>query len=105
MTLPYFSVIEQSLLGRCRTNYNVNPLTEARALELEQEWQKEEKMARLTPSDATKVGCAGKKYYEVIRTRDLSSCDSRPIFQKISGADANIDVGRTNAGNLMSVRK
>ena len=105
VTLPYYSVIEQSLLGRCRTNYNVNSLTEARALELEQEWQKEEKMARLTPSDATKVGCAGKKYYEVIRTRDLSSCDSRPVFQKISGADANIDVGRTNAGNLMSVRK
>ena len=104
VTLPYYSVIEQSLLGRCRTNYNVNQLTEARALELEQEWKKEESMARLTPSDATKAGCTGKKYYEVIRTRDLNSCDSKPVFQKVSGADANIDVSRTNTGNLMSVR-
>ena len=105
VTMPYYSVIEQSLLGRCRTNYNVNLLTEARAMELEEKWKKEESMARLTPSDATKAGCAGKKYYEVIRTRDLNSCDSKPVFQHVSGAEANIDVSRTNAGNLMSVRK
>ena len=95
--MPFYSVVEQSLHGRCRTNYNVNPLTAARALELEQEWAKEETNARLAPSNGARVGCAGKRYYEVIRTRDLNSCDFRPVYQKVSGSGVNIDVARTNA--------
>ena len=105
VNMPYYSVMEQSLHGRCLSNYNVNPLSDARALELEQEWMCEEKAAGIIPSNGTKVGCTGKKYYEIIRTRDLNSCDSRPVYQKISGADVNIDVSRTNAGNLMSVSR
>ena len=105
VNMPYYSVMEQSLHGRCLSNYNVNPLSDARALELEQEWMSEEEAARLVPSNGTKVGCTGKKYYEIIRTRDLNSCDSRHVYQKVSGADVNIDVSRTNAGNLMSVSR
>ena len=105
VNMPYYSVMEQSLHGRCLSNYNVNPLNDARALELEQEWMSEEQAARLVPSNGTKVGCTGKRYYEIIRTRDLNSCDSRPVYQKVSGADVNIDVSRTNAGNLMSVSR
>ena len=74
-------------------------------MELEQEFAKEERMARLIPSNGTQTGCAGKRYYEVIRTRDLNSCDIRPVYQKVSGADVNIDVGKANAGNLMAVSK
>ena len=105
VNMPYYSVMEQSLHGRCLSNYNVNPLNDARALELEQEWMSEEEAAGLVPSNGTKVGCTGKRYYEIIRTRDLNSCDSRPVYQKVSGADVNIDVSRTNAGNLMSVSR
>ena len=76
VNMPYYSVMEQSLHGRCLSNYNVNPLNDARALELEQEWMSEEKAAGLIPSNGTKVGCTGKTYYEIIRTRDLNSAGS-----------------------------
>ena len=101
--IPFYSVLEGSLHGKCRTMYNVNPLTNARAIELEQLWEKEELQAQLTPSAEGKAACEGKKYFEIIKTRDYDACKSSPAYQAASGIDLNIDVTRTNAGNVMTV--
>ena len=101
--IPYYSLLEKSLHGNCRSIYNINPLSSSRAIELEQELTKEEQAAQLSPSVGGKTACDGKKYFEIVKIRDLDSCDFSPVFQKVSGAVVNFDTSKSNAGNLMAV--
>ena len=48
--VSYFTVTEESLHGKCETIYNIYPLPQATAMELEQKWEEEERKAQLEPS-------------------------------------------------------
>merc|ERR1712212_146131 len=98
----YHKVLEESVLGKCYTMYNVIPLTPARAMELERSWYEEESMAKLQHSNEGKKACENKQNYEIIKTRDLDHCDNRPVFQHVSGAEFSGDVSKARAGNLFS---
>ena len=99
----YHKVLEESVLGKCYTMYNVIPLTPARVMELERSWYEEESMANLQHSNEGKKACENKQYYEIIKTRDLNHCDYRPVFQHVSGAEFTGDVSKARAGNLFTV--
>lgn len=99
----YHKVLEESVLGKCYTMYNVIPLTPARVMELERSWYEEESMANLQHSNEGKKACENKQYYEIIKTRDLDHCENRPVFQHVSGAEFSGDVSKARAGNLFSV--
>ena len=99
----YHKVLEESILGKCYTMYNVIPLTPARVMELERSWYDEESMAKLQPSIEGKKACENKQYYEIIKTRDLDHCTFRPMFQHVAGAEFNGDASKSRVGNLMTV--
>ena len=99
----YHKVLEESVLGKCYTMYNVIPLTPARVIELERSWYEEESMANLQHLNEGRKACENKQYYEIIKTRDLDHCDNRPVFQHVSGAEFSGDVSKARAGNLFSV--
>ena len=101
--VQYFKVIEESLHGKCHTMYNVYPMTPARVLELEQTWAEEEQKAQLTPSVEGKAACEGKKYFEIVKTRDLDHCHFAPAYQKVSAAEFNGEITKSHIGNLMTV--
>merc|ERR1719283_715945 len=98
----YHKVLEESILGKCYTMYNVIPLTPARVMELERSWYDEESMAKLQPSIEGKKACENKQYYEIIKTRDLDHCTFRPMFQHVAGAEFNGDASKSRVGNLMT---
>merc|ERR1711972_694200 len=95
-------VVEESVLGKCYTMYNVIPLTPARVMELERSWYDEESMAKLQPSIEGKKACENKQYYEIIKTRDLDHCTFRPMFQHVAGAEFSGDASKSRVGNLMT---
>ena len=99
----YHKVLEESVLGKCYTMYNVIPLTPVRVMELERSWYEEESMANLQHSNEGKKACENKQYYEIIKTRDLNHCDYRPVFQHVSGAEFTGDVSKARAGSLFTV--
>ena len=99
----YHKVLEESILGKCYTMYNVIPLTPARVMELERSWYDEESMAKLQPSIEGKKACENKQYYEIIKTRDLDHCTFRPMFQHVAGAEFSGDASKSRVGNLMTV--
>ena len=99
----YHKVLEESVLGRCDTIYNVIPLTAARVIELERSWHDEESMAHLQPSELGKKACENKQYFEIQKTRDLDHCAYRPVFQHGSGAEFNGDFSKARVGSLYSV--
>ena len=99
----YHKVLEESLLGKCYTMYNVIPLTPARVMELERSWYDEESMARLPQSIEGKKACENKQYYEIIKTRDLDHCTYSPVFQHVAGVEFSGDVSKSRVGNLMTV--
>merc|ERR1719167_1638719 len=98
----YHKVLEESVLGKCYTMYNVIPLTPARVMELERSWYEEESMPNLQHSNEGKKACENKQYYEIIKTRDLNHCDYRPVFQHVSGAEFSGDVSKARAGSLFT---
>merc|ERR1719283_351092 len=98
----YHKVLEESVLGKCYTMYNVIPLTPARVMELERSWYDEESMAKLQPSIEGKKACENKQYYEIIKTRDLDHCTFRPMFQHVAGAEFSGDASKSRVGNLMT---
>ena len=99
----YHKVLEESVIGKCYTIYNVIPLTPARAMELERSWNDEETMAKLQPSTEGKNACDNKQYYEIIKTRDLDHCTYNPMFQHVSGAEFSGDVSKSHVGSMFTV--
>lgn len=100
--VSYFTVNEESLHGKCETVYNIYPLPQATALELEQKWEEEEKKAQLEPSFEGKAICQGKEYFEIIKTRNLDHCVFSPAAQHFIGGHASADVTKSHIGNLMA---
>jgi hypothetical protein len=101
--VTYFDVVEETLHGQCQTNYNIYPLPEARSLELEQAWETEETDAHLPVSVHGKAACQGKKYWEIVKTRNLDHCHFSPVAQRFAGAETNADATTSNIGTIYSV--
>jgi hypothetical protein len=99
----YHKVLEESVVGKCHTMYNIIPMTPARVIDLERAWEDEEREAQLTPSERGKKACEDKTYYEIIKTRDLDHCHYTPQFQHVSGADFSGDVSKSHVANLQAV--
>ena len=99
----YHKTVEESVLGKCHTMYNIIPMTQTRVMELERAWLAEERAAQLAPSEAGKMACDGKTYYEIIKTRDLDHCHYNPTFQHVAGADFSGDASKSHVGTIQTV--
>ena len=99
----YHKTLEESVVGKCHTMYNIIPMTPARVIELERAWEEEERSAQLTPSEQGKKACEHKTYYEIIKTRDLDNCHFSPQFQHVSGARFSGDVTKAHQAHLATV--
>ena len=99
----YHRVLEESVVGKCHTMYNIIPMTPARVIELERAWEEEERAAQLTPSNGGKAACQDKTYYEIIKTRDLDNCHYIPQFQHVAGAFISGDVTKSHLAHLQTV--
>ena len=99
----YHKTLEESVVGKCHTMYNIIPMTPARVIELERAWEEEERSAQLTPSEQGKKACEHKTYYEIIKTRDLDNCHFSPQFQHVAGARFSGDVTKAHQAHLATV--
>jgi len=68
----YWTVMEEGIEGKCENTYTVTELPEYMITELEQGMIKPEL-------------CQGQKYYQVLRTRDISKCSESSIYVASKG--------------------
>jgi len=81
--IPSFKTEETSVLGKCETIYSVSRLPEY----LIQEFEEEERLRRSNDWESERVEeeeklCKGKKYYEILKTKNLNNCVERPVYHK-----------------------
>merc|ERR1711887_397030 len=83
-----WSVMEEGIEGRCENTYQVSELPEYLIHEVEQ--------GMIMPEL-----CEGKKYFQVLKARDITKCMERSIFIS-SKAHANCLLGNCDASNTKS---
>jgi len=71
--LPVFKTHEASAVGKCETEYTISKLPAHMIIQL-----KENELVR----DSV---CEGKDHYEIIKTKNLENCSTRPLFHKSVG--------------------
>merc|ERR1711970_848644 len=84
----FWSVMEEGIEGRCENTYQVSELPEYLIREVEQ--------GMIMPEL-----CEGKKYFQVLKARDITKCTERSIFIS-SKAHANCLLGNCDASNTKS---
>merc|ERR1711970_1251696 len=84
----FWSVMEEGIEGRCENTYQVSELPEYLIHEVEQ---------GMTMPEL----CEGKKYFQVLKARDITKCTERSIFIS-SKAHANCLLGNCDASNTKS---
>merc|ERR1711887_5607 len=84
----FWSVMEEGIEGRCENTYQVSELPEYLIHEVEQ--------GMIMPEL-----CEGKKYFQVLKARDITKCTERSIFIS-SKAHANCLLGNCDASNTKS---
>lgn len=103
----YFTTREQSLHGDCQTSYNIHPLAEYEAMEIEEQMMEKEKERNQREhlqgglSSGRQV-CQDKKYWQITKTRNFDNCVETPVFQKWSGLKAKCDTTRASCNDLMT---
>jgi len=103
----YFTVREQSLHGDCETTYNVHPLPDYEALEIEYQFEKDEQKRNEQEHlqgglSQAKAVCSGKKYWQITKTRNFDNCLERPVFQKWAGFKSMCDTSKASCINLLT---
>merc|ERR1719186_1566400 len=74
--MPYvWTVLEQGIEGNCETNYQVSELPD-----YEYEYELPEYEYEYEQGMINSELCKGKKFYQVIKTRDITKCTERSIF-------------------------
>merc|ERR1712029_420053 len=68
----YWSVMEEGIEGKCENTYQVSELPQYMANEYEQGMFQSEI-------------CQGKKYFQVLRTRDITKCQDSVIYLSSKG--------------------
>merc|ERR1712168_570166 len=81
----YWTTIEEGIEGKCENTYHVSELPEYLVTEYER--------GMLRPEL-----CEGKKYYQVVRTKDITKCQDRSIFLSSQGHN-NCLIGNCQAVN------
>merc|ERR1712142_1358277 len=81
----YWSVMEEGIEGKCENTYQVSELPQYMANEYEQ--------GMFQPET-----CQGKKYFQVLRTRDITKCQDSVIFLSSKG-HRNCLVGNCDSEN------
>jgi len=103
--ITYFTTREESLHGDCQTSYTIHQLPKYRSLELEQQWQKEEKMLfeEVEVQSKGEEVCQGKQYFRITKTKNLDNCHKRPYFQKFVGLQSKCDSSKSSCNDLFNV--
>merc|ERR1712168_1224230 len=81
----YWTTIEEGIEGKCENTYHVSELPEYLVTEYER--------GMLRPEL-----CQGKKYYQVVRTKDITKCQDRSIYLSSQG-HKNCLIGNCQAVN------
>merc|ERR1712168_763475 len=81
----YWTTMEEGIEGKCENTYHVSELPEYMVTEYER--------GMLRPEL-----CEGKKYYQVVRTKDMTKCQDRSIFLSSQGHN-NCLIGNCKAVN------
>merc|ERR1712168_200037 len=81
----YWTTIEEGIEGKCENTYHVSELPEYLVTEYER--------GMLRPEL-----CQGKKYYQVVRTKDITKCQDRSIYLSSQG-HRNCLIGNCQAVN------
>lgn len=104
----YFTTREQSLHGDCQTSYNIHPLADYEAMEIEESMERHEKKRNQVEhlqgglSSGRQV-CSGKRYWQITKTRNFDNCVERPVYQKWSGLKSKCDTTKSTCQDLMTV--
>ena len=103
--ITYFTTREESLHGDCQTSYTIHQLPKYRSLELEQQWQKEEKMLleQVEVRSKGEEACQGKQYFRITKTKNLDNCHKRPFFQKFVGVQSRCDGSKSSCNDQFNV--
>ena len=103
--ITYFTTREESLHGDCQTSYTIHQLPKYRSLELEQQWQKEEKMLfeEVEVRSKGEEVCQGKQYFRITKTKNLDNCHKRPFFQKFDGVQSRCDGSKSSCNDQFNV--
>ena len=53
-------------------------------------------------SEGEKV-CAGKKYFKIMKNKNLNNCEKRPHFQNVAGVESKCDGGKAACKDQLNV--
>jgi len=81
----YWTTMEEGIEGKCENTYHVSELPEYLVNEYEQGMMKSER-------------CQGKKYYQVMRTKDMAKCQDRSLYLSSQGHQ-NCLIGNCETSN------
>merc|ERR1712235_50158 len=82
--VSFFTTMEESVQGECKTEYTIHRLPQWKINELEEAWRMEElkvKDFNIESESEAKTICKGKPYYLITKTRYLDQCKKTPFFQ------------------------
>ena len=87
---PSLKTMETSIVGQCETLYTISELPAPLAIQFEER--------EMIPS---KELCNNKKYFEVLKTKNLKNCLERPLYNHIYGASAMADGSRGSTSTMV----
>jgi len=100
--LSYFTTMEESVQGECKTEYTIHRLPQWKINELEEAWRMEElkvKDFNIESESEAKTICKGKPYYLITKTRYLDQCKKTPFFQMYT-RDTLVSTDMTSSSEL-----
>jgi len=79
--ISYFTTMEESVQGECKTEYSIHKLPQWKINEVEEAWRTEELKVRdfHIESEAKSV-CQGKPYFLITKTKSLEQCKKSPVY-------------------------
>merc|ERR1712235_163401 len=100
--ISYFTTMEESVQGECKTEYTIHRLPQWKINELEEAWRMEElkvKDFNIESESEAKTICKGKPYYLITKTRYLDQCKKTPFFQMYT-RDTLVSTDMTSSSEL-----
>merc|ERR1711962_553388 len=98
--LSYFTTMEESVQGECKTEYTIHRLPQWKINELEEAWRMEElkvKDFNIESESEAKTTCEGKPYFLITKTKNFEQCKKTPFFQMITrDSIAAADISKPN---------
>jgi len=98
-TISYFTTREESLHGDCQTSYSVHPISND--IQLEKDWRRVKQENGTIPNDI----CQGKKFYKIMKNKNLDDCHKRPFYQKFVGIESQCDASQSSCTDQFNVNR